>query len=137
MRHLKQVNAELAALTKMSSAELERAAQEYRVPLELVEMAAKTEKLPVPVLAAGGVATPADAALVRQLGAESVFVGSGIFKSESPPKLAKAIVATAFYDNPKKLLQVSRNLGKAMPPGDEHNPGRETAGRARMVRRTP
>ena len=115
VRHLKQITAELKSLTEMNQAELEAAAQNYRVPVELVSMVAKAGKLPVPNFAAGGVATPADAALVRQLGAETVFVGSGIFKSEYPPKLAKAIVeATAFFDDPKKLLQVSRGLGKAM-----------------------
>jgi pyridoxal 5'-phosphate synthase pdxS subunit len=115
VRHLKQITAELKSLTEMNQAELEAAAQNYRVPVELVSLVAKAGKLPVPNFAAGGVATPADAALVRQLGAETVFVGSGIFKSEYPPKLAKAIVeATAFFDDPKKLLQVSRGLGKAM-----------------------
>jgi pyridoxal 5'-phosphate synthase pdxS subunit len=115
VRHLKQISAELKALTEMNGAELEATAQSYRVPLELVTMVAKAGKLPVPNFSAGGIATPADAALTRQLGAETVFVGSGIFKSEYPPKLAKAIVeATAFYDDPKKLLQVSRGLGKAM-----------------------
>lgn len=115
VRHLKQITAELKSLTEMNQAELEAAAQNYRVPVELVNLVAKAGKLPVPNFAAGGVATPADAALVRQLGAETVFVGSGIFKSEYPPKLAKAIVeATAFFDDPKKLLQVSRGLGKAM-----------------------
>lgn len=115
VRHLKQISAELKALTEMNGAELEATAQSYRVPLELVAMVAKAGKLPVPNFSAGGIATPADAALTRQLGAETVFVGSGIFKSEHPPKLAKAIVeATAFFDDPKKLLQVSRGLGKAM-----------------------
>lgn len=78
-------------------------------------MVRDNQKLPVPNFAAGGIATPADAALVRQLGAESVFVGSGIFKSENPAKLARAIVdATCNFDNPQKLLDASRNLGKAM-----------------------
>jgi len=72
--------------------------------------------LPVPNFAAGGIATPADAALCRLLGAQSVFVGSGIFKSESPPKLARAIVeANCHYQNKEKLLEVSRNLGRSMP----------------------
>jgi pyridoxal 5'-phosphate synthase pdxS subunit len=78
-------------------------------------MVKEAKKLPVPNFAAGGVATPADAALLRQLGAETVFVGSGIFKSEDPKKLAKAVVeATCHFNDPKKLLAVSRGLGKAM-----------------------
>src|SRR5690606_25687993 len=90
-------------------------ATEYRVPIELLRKVAEDKALPVPNFAAGGVATPADAALLRQLGAESVFVGSGIFTSENPQKLARAIVeATCFYDDRKKLLEVSRGLGTAM-----------------------
>jgi pyridoxal 5'-phosphate synthase pdxS subunit len=80
-----------------------------------VKQVRELKRLPVPNFAAGGVATPADAALCRILGAESVFVGSGIFKSESPAKLAKAVVqATCFYNEPKRLLEVSRDLGQAM-----------------------
>jgi pyridoxal 5'-phosphate synthase pdxS subunit len=121
------VNEEIKALGSLSRAHLEAKAVEYRVPLELVELVSKDGKIPVPNFAAGGVATPADAALIRQLGAEAVFVGSGIFKSESPAKMAKAIVEANFnYDNPKKLLEISRGLGKAMagleigqiPPGE-------------------
>ena len=95
---------------------MEDKATEYRVPLALVEQVAMEGKLPVPNFAAGGVATPADAALLRQLGAETIFVGSGIFKAENPALLGAAIVeATAHYNNPDVLLRVSRNLGKAMP----------------------
>ena len=115
VRHLRQINSELAALTEMSESELIEKAREYRVPLELVALVAKDKRLPVPNFSAGGVATPADAALVRQLGAESVFVGSGIFKSEHPKLVAKAIVeATTYFDKPEILLKVSRGLGKAM-----------------------
>jgi pyridoxal 5'-phosphate synthase pdxS subunit len=115
VRHLRQVNDEIRALTGMSKVHLEAKAVEYRVPLELVELVSNAGKLPVPNFAAGGVATPADAALIRQLGAESVFVGSGIFKSENPAKMAKAIVEGNFhFNNPKKLLEISRGLGKAM-----------------------
>lgn len=115
VRHLRQVTQEITDLKTMSPSEIEVKAIEYRVPKELVELVAKTQKLPVPNFAAGGIATPADAALARQLGAESVFVGSGIFKSENPARLAKAIVdATCNYDNPMKLLEASRNLGQAM-----------------------
>ena len=116
VRHMRQITQEITALTTMSEAELLEKAKEYRVPLELVMMVRKDQKLPVPNFAAGGIATPADASLLRQLGAETVFVGSGIFKSENPPLLASAIVeASAHYDNPEVLLRVSRRLGKAMP----------------------
>jgi pyridoxal 5'-phosphate synthase pdxS subunit len=116
VRHIRQVNAELASLMELPSSMLDMKAAEYRVPAELLQVVRDAQGLPVPNFAAGGLATPADAALLRQLGAQSVFVGSGIFKSENPQKLARAIVeATCFYDDPKKLLEVSRGLGKAMP----------------------
>ncbi|MBX7143939.1 MAG: pyridoxal 5'-phosphate synthase lyase subunit PdxS [Oligoflexia bacterium] len=132
VRHIRQVNEEIQLLTQSSEAILELKANEYRVPLELVMLVAKVKKLPVPNFAAGGVATPADAAMLRQLGAESVFVGSGIFKSENPARLAKAIVeATCYYEDSKKLLEVSRGLGKAMAgldiaaiPADKRMAGR-------------
>ena len=90
-------------------------AKENRAPFELVKQVAATGRLPVVNFAAGGVATPADAALMMLLGADGVFVGSGIFKSSDPAKMARAIVkATASYDNPKVLAQVSRGLGAAM-----------------------
>jgi pyridoxal 5'-phosphate synthase pdxS subunit len=115
VRHLRQVNEEISALSGASNSMIELKAAEYRVSPELLGIVAAEGKLPVPNFAAGGVATPADAALLRQLGAESVFVGSGIFKSEYPQKLARAVVeATCFFDDPKKLLEVSRGLGKAM-----------------------
>ena len=114
-RHMTLIQKELRELKSLTGPVLEDKAREYRVPLELVEMVAKQGKLPVPNFAAGGVATPADAAFVRQLGAESVFVGSGIFKSENPLQFAKAIVtATTHYNDPKALLEVSRGLGEAM-----------------------
>jgi len=114
-RHMTLIQKELRELKTLTGPVLEDKAREYRVPLELVEMVAKQGKLPVPNFAAGGVATPADAAFVRQLGAESVFVGSGIFKSENPLQFAKAIVtATTHYNDPKALLEVSRGLGEAM-----------------------
>ena len=115
VRHLRQVSSEINALKKMNPEQLREKAVEYRVNIELVEMVAKAGRLPVPNFSAGGVATPADAAFVRQLGAETVFVGSGIFKSENPLKLGKAIVeASTFFDKPEVLLKVSRELGKAM-----------------------
>jgi pyridoxal 5'-phosphate synthase pdxS subunit len=115
VRHLREVNRGIEELGGLSEERLAEKAEEYRVPLTLVKEVRDLGRLPVPNFAAGGVATPADAALCRMLGAESVFVGSGIFKSESPSKLAKAVVqATCFYNDPKKLLEVSRNLGQAM-----------------------
>jgi pyridoxal 5'-phosphate synthase pdxS subunit len=115
VRHLRQIHEEIAALKLMNREQIREKSEEYRVSLSLVEMVARDGKLPVPNFSAGGVATPADAALVRQLGAESVFVGSGIFKSENPMACARAIVeATTFFDKPDVLLRVSRNLGKAM-----------------------
>ena len=115
VRHIKQITAELAALKTMSDADLTLKAQEYRVSKELVALVAKQGKIPVPNFAAGGIATPADAALLRQLGVETVFVGSGIFKAEKPSRLAKAIVEANFhYNDPQKLLSVCRGLGKAM-----------------------
>jgi len=115
VRHMRQITGEIAEIRTMRAEGLARKATEFRVPVELVQLVAKEGKLPVPNFAAGGVATPADAALIRQLGAESVFVGSGIFKSENPPLLAKAIVeATVYFDKPDVLLKISRNLGKAM-----------------------
>lgn len=115
VRHMRQINSELISLQEMSSESRAEKAKEYRVPLTLVELVSSSGKLPVPNFAAGGVATPADAALIRQLGAEAVFVGSGIFKSEQPAKVARAIVeATTHFDKPEVLLKVSRGLGKAM-----------------------
>ncbi len=115
VRHMRQITSEIAALKSMSPEDREAKAIEYRVPLELVNLVGNSQKLPVPNFAAGGVATPADAALIRQLGAESVFVGSGIFKSQNPQRLAKAVVeANCYFDDPKRLLDASRGLGKAM-----------------------
>lgn len=115
VRHLREVRRNIDELKTFSNERLAEKAEEYRVPTALLHQVKELGCLPVPNFAAGGVATPADAALCRQLGAETVFVGSGIFKAESPIKLAKAVVqATCFYDDPKKLLEVSRDLGQAM-----------------------
>ena len=115
VRHLREVQRGIDSLKELSDSQLEERAEQYRVPVQLVKKVRELGRLTVPNFAAGGVATPADAALCRQLGAETVFVGSGIFKAEHPAKLAKAIVqATVFFDDPKKLLEASRNLGKAM-----------------------
>ncbi len=115
VRHIRQITSELKQLTKLSTSQLDEKADEYRVSSALVEQVAQAGRLPVPNFAAGGIATPADAALIRQLGAEAVFVGSGIFKAEQPARVAKAIVeATTHFDKPDILLKVSRGLGKAM-----------------------
>jgi pyridoxal 5'-phosphate synthase pdxS subunit len=115
VRHLREVRRNIDELKTLSSDRMAERAEQYRVPLALLNQVRELGSLPVPNFAAGGVATPADAALCRQLGAETVFVGSGIFKSENPALLAKAVVqATCFYNEPKKLLEVSRGLGQAM-----------------------
>jgi pyridoxal 5'-phosphate synthase pdxS subunit len=115
VRHLRAITSEMRRLTTLREEELVHAAKELGAPLELVREIAKTGKLPVPNFSAGGIATPADAALVRQLGAEAVFVGSGIFKSDDPERRAKAIVkATTHYNDAKVVLDASEELGEAM-----------------------
>jgi pyridoxal 5'-phosphate synthase pdxS subunit len=123
VKHLRQIVRDMKQLTVLSDEELYAQAKELRAPYELVRLVAKAGKLPVPNFSAGGIATPADAALVRQLGAEAVFVGSGIFMADSTTfcdpveaeKRAKAIVrATTHYDDPKVLLEVSNDLVGAM-----------------------
>ena len=115
VRHMRQINMELAALLGMSSAQRKKWSRENRVHFELVEQVAKTGRLPVVNFAAGGIATPADAALMIQLGAEGVFVGSGIFKSGDPRKRARAIVeATMNFDKPEIVAKVSAGLGDAV-----------------------
>jgi pyridoxal 5'-phosphate synthase pdxS subunit len=116
VRHIRTIVKEMKQLTVLGEEELFHAAKNLQAPLELVEWVARNGRLPVPNFSAGGIATPADAALVMQLGAEAVFVGSGIFKSSDPSARAKAIVQAAKnYDNPAKLLEASRALGDAMP----------------------
>ena len=115
VRHMRQVQKDIRRLTTLPDDELMAAAKEMGAPFEIVRQVAKAGKLPVPNFAAGGVATPADAALMMQLGAETVFVGSGIFKSEDPAERAKAIVlATTYYNDPEKLAEVSMGLKDAM-----------------------
>jgi len=115
VRHMRAVQSGMSRLHGRREEELMAEAKELRAPYELVVEVARTGKLPVPNFSAGGIATPADASLMMQLGAESVFVGSGIFKSEDPAPRAKAIVdAVAFYDDPKKLAQISEGLGRPM-----------------------
>ncbi len=116
VRHMRSVMDELRTLKNMDRSELAAEAKKLAAPYELVVSAAETGTLPVLNFAAGGIATPADAALMMQLGVDGIFVGSGIFKSEDPEKRAKAIVqATAHYNDPEVLAEVSKGLGKAMP----------------------
>ena len=115
VRHLRTVTGGMRRLTVMGEDELMREAKELGAPFELVQEVAKIGKLPVPNFSAGGVATPADAALMMQLGAEAVFVGSGIFKSDNPAKRARAIVdAVAHYNDPDRLVELSMDLGTPM-----------------------
>lgn len=115
VRHLRTIRAEMARLSSMSPDELYVAAKELQAAYDLVAEVARTGELPVVLFVAGGVATPADAALVMQMGAQGVFVGSGIFKSGNPAARAAAIVkATTAYDDPDTIAEVSRGLGEAM-----------------------
>ncbi len=118
VRHIRSVMSDLRRLTTLREDELMTAAKEMGTPYHLVKEVAESGKLPVPNFSAGGIATPADAALVRQLGAEAVFVGSGIFKSEDPPARARAIVhATTYYDDPAEVARASKGLEGAAMPG--------------------
>jgi pyridoxal 5'-phosphate synthase pdxS subunit len=115
VRHMRTIMGEIRRLSSMDEAELPTAAKNLQSPIELVRMVAEKGGLPVVNFSAGGIATPADAALMMQLGAEGVFVGSGIFKSEDPERTANAIVeATTHYDDPERIAAASRNLGAAM-----------------------
>jgi pyridoxal 5'-phosphate synthase pdxS subunit len=114
-RHMRQIRGDIRRLATLDDTELYAAAKELRAPYDLVKEVAETGGLPVVLFTAGGIATPADAAMMMQLGAEGVFVGSGIFKSGDPAKRAAAIVkATTFYDDPEMIAKVSRGLGEAM-----------------------
>ena len=115
VRHMKLVNFEIKRLSTLNLAHLRDEAAAMRVPFDLVRMVAEKKKLPVPNFAAGGIATPADASLMMQLGAESVFVGSGIFKSSDPLRRAKAIVdSVTYFDKPERVAKASTGLGEAM-----------------------
>jgi len=115
VRHMRAVMGEIKRLTRVPEEELMTEAKDMGAPYEIVRYTAQNGRLPVPNFAAGGIATPADASLMMQLGAESVFVGSGIFKSDDPPARAKAIVeAVTHYRNAKKLVKVSKGLKNAM-----------------------
>jgi pyridoxal 5'-phosphate synthase pdxS subunit len=116
VRHLRSILGDIRRVTQADPAELYGWAKQLQAPVALVQEIAETGRLPVPLFCAGGLATPADAALVMQLGAEAVFVGSGIFKSADPARRARAIVeATTHFRRPDILAQVSRNLGEPMP----------------------
>ncbi|MBC7222115.1 pyridoxal 5'-phosphate synthase lyase subunit PdxS [Candidatus Bipolaricaulota bacterium] len=116
VRHMRLLNDQIRRLKEMSRAELVTYAKEIGAPVEILEMIQELGRLPVVNFAAGGIATPADAALMRMLGADGVFVGSGIFKSANPEKRARAIVlACTYYDDPELLAKVSEDLGEAMP----------------------
>jgi pyridoxal 5'-phosphate synthase pdxS subunit len=115
VRHLRRIHNEIKRLTILGQEELMAEANNLGAPYEIVRMVARDGRLPVPNFAAGGVATPADAALCMQLGAESVFVGSGIFKSTDPAVRARAIVkATTHFNDAKAILEASEELGEAM-----------------------
>jgi len=115
VRHIKLTKRQIAELSGLSRSELELKAQEYRVSVEVIEETAKLQRLPVVWFCAGGIANPADSALVMQMGVDGVFVGSGIFKSSDPSRMARAIVeATRYYDDPQVLLEASKGLPQAM-----------------------
>ena len=115
VRHMRMITGEIRRLSTLGEAELAGAAKELGAPLELVREVARSSRLPVVLFCAGGIATPADAALMMALGAEGVFVGSGIFKSDDPPARARAIVeATTHWQNPERVAQASRGLGRPM-----------------------
>jgi pyridoxal 5'-phosphate synthase pdxS subunit len=115
VRHMRTIRGEIARLSSMAPGERYSAAKELRAPFELVEQVAREGRLPVVNFSAGGVATPADAALMMQLGADGVFVGSGIYKSEDPAARARAIVeAVTHFEDPDVLARVSSGLGEAM-----------------------
>jgi pyridoxal 5'-phosphate synthase pdxS subunit len=116
VRHIRMITGEIRRLGSLSEMELPTAAKELGAPLELVKQVAASGKLPVVLFCAGGIATPADAALMMQLGAEGNFVGSGIFKSSNPEQRARAIVeATTHFEDPERIAAASRELGEAMP----------------------
>ncbi|RLG56646.1 MAG: pyridoxal 5'-phosphate synthase lyase subunit PdxS [Candidatus Hydrothermarchaeota archaeon] len=134
VRHMRKVMGEIRKLTTMNEEELYAEAKKLQAPFELVKETAKLGRLPVVNFAAGGIATPADAAMMMQLGADGIFVGSGIFKSEDPEARAKAIVvATTYYDDPEVLAEVSKGLGEAMKGIDIRSLPREALLQTRGV----
>lgn len=134
VRHIRLTERQIAELGELEHDGLGAKAQEYGVPVELVEETAKLQRLPVVWFCAGGIATPADSAMVMQMGVDGVFVGSGIFKSSDPPKMARAIVeATRHYDNPQTVLEMSKGLPTAMKGIDIKTLGAEEKLQARGV----
>lgn len=122
VKHQRAVTNEIKKLKDLNDKDLQKTAEEMRVPFDLVQEVKKLGRLPVVNFAAGGIATPADAALMMQLGSDGIFVGSGIFKSSNPSKRAKAIVmATTQYNNPEIIAEVSKGLGEAMTSIDVHS----------------
>jgi pyridoxal 5'-phosphate synthase pdxS subunit len=116
VRHMREITSGIKRLAQLRPEELAAAAKEHQAPLEVVQEVAAAGRLPVPLFCAGGIATPADAALMMQLGAEGNFVGSGIFKSSDPERRARAIVeATTHYNDPERVAAASTGLGEAMP----------------------
>ena len=116
VRHMRAIRQQIKHLTVTARHELPRMAKDLQAPMELVEWVSREGRLPVPNFSAGGIATPADAALVMSLGAEAVFVGSGVFKSQDPERRAASIVkATTFFSDPEKLLESCADLGEPMP----------------------
>ena len=137
VRHLRSILGDIRRLTQADSAEQYGWAKELAAPIGLVQEIAATGRLPVPLFCAGGIATPADASLVMQLGAEAVFVGSGIFKSSNPSRMARAIVeATAHFTDADLVAKVSTGLGDAMA-GQEIEHARRAPGRAWLVTADP
>ncbi len=115
VRHMRAINGDIRRLQSMDESELYTAAKQHQAPLELIRFVAQEGRLPVPLFSAGGIATPADAALMMQLGAQTVFVGSGIFKSDDPEARARAVVeATTHFSDPLRVAQASTGLGPAM-----------------------
>jgi len=115
VKHINQINEQIENLKDLSQKQIKKEAIKLKVPFELVEITGRLQRLPVVNFAAGGIATPADAALMMMLGCDGIFVGSGIFKSENPAKMAKAVVeATTHYDKPEIVAQVSQGLGESM-----------------------
>ncbi|MEI2702089.1 MAG: pyridoxal 5'-phosphate synthase lyase subunit PdxS [Baekduia sp.] len=115
VRHMRSIRGEIRRLTTLEADELFVAAKDLQAPYDIVAQVARDGRLPVPLFSAGGIATPADASLMMQLGAESVFVGSGIFKSSDPEAMARAVVAaTTHFDDPARVAEVSEGLGEAM-----------------------
>ena len=115
VKHIRELNDGIRHITSLNDEELLSASKDYQAPLETLKEIRSNKKLPVVNFAAGGIATPADAAMMMQLGCEGIFVGSGIFKSNNPKEIASAIVqATTHFDNPKILIEVSKNIGEPM-----------------------